>query len=251
MSKNMSFGDSEAKKNEKRQNQNTSSRIFGLSYQEMEKKNQPHKKEAGDAVNVEKVGSAANVEDSGDAGNVEKQEALNGEKTEEAHAPRTTVNQRSFMDENLSQRDRAQSLKVSLWNCLKLDSFMQFQQMQQKQWLDQQIADQKSLQLKTKNSDKLKDESNYKHESQTPSQFDRLAGEKQDMQKQIQEYNKAAAMQKRVDEKKWKEIDKMDVNKPRIKQSAEEDKKEAEDREEMVQAERALSRNIRQLSTQN
>lgn len=106
----MSIGDSEARKNEKRQNQNTSSRIFGMSYQEMKKKNQPYKKEAGDAANVGKDKSIANVEEAGDAGKVEE--------AEEVNTHRTTVNQRSFMDENLSQRDRAQSLKVSFWDCL-------------------------------------------------------------------------------------------------------------------------------------
>jgi hypothetical protein len=123
--------------------------------------------------------------------------------------------------------------------------------MQQKQWLDQQIAERKSMQLKTRNSEKLMDESNYKHDAKSSTQSDRLAGEKLIVQQQIQDYNKAAAMRKRAEDKKWKAIDKMDVNDPQAKQSAEDKKKEAEDREEMVQKERELSHNIFEMSNQN
>lgn len=107
------------------------------------------------------------------------------------------------------------------------------------------------MQLKTEKSQKLVEESNNKYTENTSSQSVRLAGEKLAVQQQIQDYNKAAANQKRAVEKKWKEFDKLDANDPQLKQSVEEKKKDADDREQMVQKERALSRDIRQMSAQN
>lgn len=107
------------------------------------------------------------------------------------------------------------------------------------------------MQLNTQKSEKLAENSNTKHDEGKSSQSARLADEKHSVQQQIQDYKQAAAKQKRAVEKKWKEIDKMEANDPMMKQSVEEKKKDDEDREEMVQKERALSRDIRQMSTQN
>lgn len=84
------------------------------------------------------------------------------------------------------------------------------QQVLQKQWLDQQIAERKSLEMNQKKSDRLFDESMSRHDLYTISQGDRVMSEKRDLQRQIREYNQALANQKRENVKKQKEMDQQD-----------------------------------------
>lgn len=80
----------------------------------------------------------------------------------------------------------------------------------QKQWLDQQIAERKNLEMNKKKSDQLMHDSISKHDIYSVSQSDRLMNEKRDLQRQIREYNQSLATQKRANEKMRKELEQQD-----------------------------------------
>lgn len=94
----MMSGDNEGKNNEKRQNQGTQNRIFGMSCEELDKQFNDKKKtigESGDGAN------AANM-----------------------NPPLIGARQRSFMDEESGQRNRAQEQKVSQQNLRQVSRFL-------------------------------------------------------------------------------------------------------------------------------
>lgn len=98
-----------------------------------------------------------------------------------------------FLGEDLTHQNRVREQKVL-----------------QKQWLDQQIAERKSLEMNKKKSDQLMHESISRHDVYSVSQSDRLMTEKRDLQRQIREYNQSLANQKRANEKKRKEMEQQD-----------------------------------------
>lgn len=98
-----------------------------------------------------------------------------------------------FLGEDLSHQNRVREQKIL-----------------QKQWLDQQIAERKSLELNKKKSDQLMHESISKHDIYSVSQSDRLMTEKRELQRQIREYNEALATQKRENDKKRKVMEQQD-----------------------------------------
>lgn len=84
------------------------------------------------------------------------------------------------------------------------------QQILQKQWLDQQIAERKNLEMNEKKNDMVMFQSITKHDLYSCHQSERLLSEKRDLQRQIREYNEALANQKRDNEKKRKEMEQQD-----------------------------------------
>lgn len=98
-----------------------------------------------------------------------------------------------FLGEDLTHQNRVREQKVL-----------------QKQWLDQQIAERKSLQMNQKKSDQLMHDSISKHDIYSCSQSNRLMTEKRDLQRQIRQYNEALASQKRENEKKRKAMEQQD-----------------------------------------
>jgi RIB43A len=98
-----------------------------------------------------------------------------------------------FLGEDLSHHNRIREQKVL-----------------QKQWLDQQIAERKNLEMNQKKSERLMHESISQHDIYSVSQSDRLTMEKRDLQRQIRQYNEALADQKRENEKKRKEMEQQD-----------------------------------------
>lgn len=98
-----------------------------------------------------------------------------------------------FLGEDLSHQNRIREQKIL-----------------QKQWLDQQIAERKNLEMNKKKSDQLMHESISQHDIYSVSQSDRLTMEKRGLQRQIREYNEALANQKRENEKKRKEMEQQD-----------------------------------------
>lgn len=129
------------------------------------------------------------------------------------------------------------------------------QQLIQKQWLDQQIAERKSLDRKNKKSDDLFEESVHKQDAVTSSQSARHKVEKNDMQNQIREYNEALAIQKRANDKKMKDMDKQEANGNFQKASKQDLQNEEAHRQHnedvMIEKERAMSRDMRQMNTKN
>lgn len=98
-----------------------------------------------------------------------------------------------FLGEDLTHQNRVREQKIL-----------------QKHWLDQQIAERKSLEMNKKKSDQMMNESISKHDIYSVSQSDRLMTEKRDLQRQIREYNQALASQKRENDKKRKEMEQQD-----------------------------------------
>ena len=98
-----------------------------------------------------------------------------------------------FLGEDLTHQNRVREQKIL-----------------QKQWLDQQIAERKNLEMNKKKSDQLMHETISKHDIYSVSQSDRLMMEKRDLQRQIREYNQSLAMQKRANEKKRKDLEQQD-----------------------------------------
>ena len=84
------------------------------------------------------------------------------------------------------------------------------QKILQKQWLDQQIAERKNMEMNKKKSDQLMEASITKHDIFSVSQADRVMMEKRDLQRQIRVYNEDLAKQKRDNEKKRKEMEQQD-----------------------------------------
>lgn len=143
----------------------------------------------------------------------------------------------SFMDEQSGNHSRIQDQKK-----------------QQKQWLDQQIAERKSIDRKQKKSDVLAQESIEKYDAYSSSQSDRVATEKRDMQNQIREYNENMALQKRARDKQEKELDKREWNdshKFDLRKDEAQRQRTEDAKEEMIQKERALSRDMLQMNTNN
>lgn len=98
-----------------------------------------------------------------------------------------------FLGEDLSHQNRVREQKIL-----------------QKQWLDQQIAERKSLEMNRKKSDQLMHDSISKHDIYSCNQSDRLMTEKRDLQRQIRVYNEELASQKRENDKKRKEMEQQD-----------------------------------------
>lgn len=98
-----------------------------------------------------------------------------------------------FLGEDLTHQNRIREQKIL-----------------QKQWLDQQIAERKNLEMNKKKSDQLMHDSISKHDIYSVSQSDRLMNEKRDLQRQIREYNQSLATQKRANEKMRKELEQQD-----------------------------------------
>lgn len=98
-----------------------------------------------------------------------------------------------FLGEDLTHQNRLREQKIL-----------------QKQWLDQQIAERKNLEMNQKKSDMLMHQSISKHDIYSCNQSDRLMSEKRDLQRQIREYNEALANQKRENDKKRKEMEQQD-----------------------------------------
>lgn len=159
--------------------------------------------------------------------------------SQQAEKVEHTIRYTSFMDENMSNDNRIRSQKL-----------------QQKQWLDQQMAERKSLDRKTKKSDDIKQESFSKQSAVESSQIDRSKLQKQEMQNNIREYNEVMAAQKRAKDKKAKEMDKQDYGNLEQQKAIKEELKKGEAQrqrleEEMIEKERALSRDMRQMNTKN
>lgn len=131
------------------------------------------------------------------------------------------------------------------------------QKMQQKQWLDDQMKERKLRSDNEKRSEIELQDSIFKSDSQSQSKLDRGAHGKKGIEHQIQDYNVQAAKQKRANDKKQKELDKIDPSaesKPSEQDLVKlngEIKRLEEQKEEMMQKERSLSRDIRQMSAQN
>jgi hypothetical protein len=117
--------------------------------------------------------------------------------------------------------------------------------------LDKQIAERKSRDQKQKTDDKLMQDKITNYDAFSSSHSDRLVVEKRDMQHNIQDYNEAAAHQKRATEKMNREMDKKDAANNFEKASAQDlEKAEGQrqrlegQKDEMAKKERALSRDI-------
>lgn len=98
-----------------------------------------------------------------------------------------------FLGEDLTHQNRIREQKIL-----------------QKQWLDQQIAERKNIEMNKKKSDQLIDASISKYDVYSMSQSDRMMSEKRDLQRQVREYNEALARQKRENDKKRKEMEQQD-----------------------------------------
>lgn len=154
-----------------------------------------------------------------------------------AHPVAHNIRYSSFMDQQSSNQARIHD-----------------QKMQQKQWLDQQIAERKCIDRDHKKTEKLAQKSIEKYDAHSSSQYDRVAGEKRDMQNQIREYNETMALQKRARDKQEKEMEKREYNdnhsydlrKDKAQRQRSEDAKE-----ELIQKERAMSRDMLQMNTSN
>lgn len=108
--------------------------------------------------------------------------------------PRLTVSGgQLFLGEDLTNQNRVREQKIM-----------------QKQWLDQQIAERKNLEIDKKRADQMVHDSISRHDLYTVSQSDRMLTEKRDLQRQIREYNEALANQKRENEKQRKEMEQKD-----------------------------------------
>lgn len=84
------------------------------------------------------------------------------------------------------------------------------QKILQKQWLDQQIAERKNMEMNKKKSEQLMEASITRHDIFSVSQADRLMMEKRDLQRKVREYNEDLAKQKRENEKKRKAMEQQD-----------------------------------------
>lgn len=98
-----------------------------------------------------------------------------------------------FLGEDLMQQNRLREQKIL-----------------QKQWLDQQIAERRNLEMNKKKADQLMHDSISRHDVYSCNQSDRLMNEKRGVQRQIREYNEALATQKRDNDKKRKEMEQQD-----------------------------------------
>lgn len=117
--------------------------------------------------------------------------------------------------------------------------------------LDHQIAERKYRDQKEKQSDKKIEETQSKKDLTYASNSHQMMEQKRETSHQIQEYNAAAAKQKRAKDKYDKEQDKIEANNNYGKPSVEEAQKSKdhcqrleEEKEDMAQKERAISRDI-------
>lgn len=171
-----------------------------------------------------------------------KQASVNTEQP--LSAPRQGIDQithsirySSFMDKDYSNTNKLRDQKL-----------------QQKQWLDEQMAERKLIESKKKISEIQQEQSNFLYDARSASQQDRHKIEKHEMQQQIRDYNEAMAKQKRAKDQMTKEDDKQNAfnyQKPSKFAEARRMQLESEVNSEMMEKERALSQNMRQMNTQN
>lgn len=124
----------------------------------------------------------------------------------------------TFMDENMSNQTKIRE-----------------QQMEQKMWLDQQIAEKKSQNKKNMRNDAMFQSSINKQAAVSSSASDQGLIKKREAQQEIQDYNEAMATRKRQNEKNLKEMDK--------KEEAERQQK-ANDKEDEMYKGRFSNRNM-------
>lgn len=79
------------------------------------------------------------------------------------------------------------------------------QQLQQKHWLDQQIAERKALDLKNKQTDQNVNASMFKYTNNTVDKASVRNQDKRSMEKEIGDYNILMAQNKRDEQKKMKQ----------------------------------------------
>lgn len=82
------------------------------------------------------------------------------------------------------------------------------QQLQQKHWLDQQIADRKALDLKNKQTEQNVNASMFRHTSNSVNVASVRNQDKRSMEKEIGDYNILMAQNKRDEQKKMKQQEK-------------------------------------------
>lgn len=80
----------------------------------------------------------------------------------------------------------------------------------QKEWLDQQIAERRSLEKSRMQSEELISMAMFKHDNHAVSLTDKLNNDKRHVQRQIREYNESLALQKRENDKKRREMEQQD-----------------------------------------
>lgn len=80
----------------------------------------------------------------------------------------------------------------------------------QRQWLDQQIAEKKNIQMDQKRADMKIAKSMSHHDLFTVEKSERMMNDKREIQRQIREYNQELASQKRDNEKKRRELEQKD-----------------------------------------
>jgi hypothetical protein len=216
------FGN-EAASNNRRRNEDTKSRIFGMSCDELDKLEEKKKIAIAAVKSRGKGDSGSAKKDSAAAAGKPLESATIGDAKKDTATPQ------------IGCRESAESRKHQMME-------------QQKKWLDEQLEERKNRDQKFKKMEKQEDEMNAKRNALGSSNSDRMMANKQEMEQQIAQYNEMAAKQKRNEEKKLKENDKKDPNEKPEKLTAQESQKVEDDKEEMIQLERAMSRDIRQMA---
>lgn len=84
------------------------------------------------------------------------------------------------------------------------------QQILQRQWLDQQIAEKKNIQMNQKRADMQMAKSMSHQDLFTVEKSERMLNDKREIQRQIREYNQALATQKRDNDKKRRDLEQKD-----------------------------------------
>ena len=129
------------------------------------------------------------------------------------------------------------------------------QQSVQKHYLDEQVAQHKEVNRENKKSEDLYDESVFYRNALTSSHSQEIKHHKQDIENEIRDYNEAMANLKRAKDKKMKELDQQEANGNFQKASQQELQMEEFERQHqediMIEKERAMSREMRQMNTNN
>lgn len=84
------------------------------------------------------------------------------------------------------------------------------QKVLQRQWLDQQIAEKKNIEMNQKKADMKIARSMSHHDFYTVEKTEKMMSDKRDIQRQIREYNQALASQKRENDKKKRDMEQKD-----------------------------------------
>jgi hypothetical protein len=84
------------------------------------------------------------------------------------------------------------------------------QKLLQRQWLDQQIAEKKNIEMNQKKADLKIAKSMSHHDFYTVEKTEKMMSDKRDIQRQIREYNQALANQKRENDKKRRDLEQKD-----------------------------------------